>query len=150
LFVKARHQMSSVPGYRGRGQCPIVGHWPQCPRPTSQGGSNPARGTKEKTAMRPNRTLRTLPLALACVAALALGSPAAARPSPEPSALWKWLAGFSGLSFLTGEEGGHQDPDGGKAAATAPSEAGGHQDPNGATASSADTGEAGGHQDPNG
>jgi hypothetical protein len=97
-----------------------------------------------------NPTLRTLAPALACAAALALGAPAAASPQQGPAQLWHWLAGLPGLSFLTGEVGAGQDPDG----ATAPSadlgEAGAIQDPNGAASASTDFGEEGAIQDPNG
>jgi len=98
--------------------------------------------------MRRNRTLRTLPLALAFTAALALGAPAAASPAPAgPAALWQWLAGFVGLDFVTGEEGGGADPNGGRASSH--DGAGSIADPNGVTVS-ADLGEAGNIVAPNG
>lgn len=102
--------------------------------------------------MSTNRTLRTLPAVLACVAGLALGAPAAAGP-PAGNSLWQWLAGLSGLSFLVGEEGAGADPFGGWAAFSGGDlgEAGAMQDPNGAAApAGGDHGEVGAGADPNG
>lgn len=100
-----------------------------------------------------NRTLRTVPPALACAAVLALGTPAGASP-PTGSPLWQWLAGLPGLSFLASDVGGAQDPDGGTAAVAGGDlgELGAIQDPNGATAAAAgsDSGELGAMQDPDG
>ena len=98
--------------------------------------------------MHRSRTLRTLALALACTAALALAAPVAASPPPTgPAALWQWFVALVGFDSAEGEAGAIADPDGLQAAGL--DEAGGIHDHNGITAP-APLNEEGSIHDPNG